>query len=112
MSTASIRFFYEPMRSLAFGSIGAAYMSIGTAIDHPARLYELYNLTNADLLFSIDGVENHFPLAANSFKIVDIVSNKSSADGWYIGQGTSFYAKELLAAPTTGSVYLTIAYGN
>jgi len=111
MSTSSIRFMMEPQRVLGFAAIGAAYMSIGTAITHPVRMYEIHNLTDATLQFSLDGVDDHFPLPANGYKVIDIVSNKTSSDGWYIGQGTSFYVKQFPVAPTIGSVYLCIAYG-
>lgn len=111
MADISIRFMMEPQRSLAFGSIGAVYMSIGTAVTHPLRMYELHNLTDTTLQFSLDGIDDHFILPANSYKIIDIVSNKTSSEGWYIGKGTSFYVKQLTVAPTSGSVYLSVAYG-
>jgi len=101
----------EPQREIGFAAIGVGYMSIGTALDHPIRMYELHNLTNAKLQFSIDGVDDHFPLPANGYKIVDVVSNGATTDGWFIGKGTSFYVKTLGAAPTSGDVYLCVSYG-
>jgi len=111
--SCGIRFFMEPQRELAFGAIGAVYMSIGAELTHPARMYELYNLTDVTLQFSLDGIDDHFILPANSYKIVDIVSNNTgNTNGWYIGMGTSFYVKQIGAgAPASGSVYLCIAYG-
>jgi len=112
MADISIRFTMEPQRSLGFASIGAVYMSIGTPIDHPLRMYEMHNLTNVALQISIDGIDDHFILTANSYRIIDIVSNKTSSEGWYIANGTSIYVKQLTIAPTTGSVYLSVAYGD
>lgn len=111
--SCGIRFFMEPQRELDFSSIGAVYMSIGDPVTHPVRMYELYNLTDVPLQFSIDGIEDHFPLPANGYKVIDIVSNATNnTNGWYLGQGTSFYVKQLgLVAPSSGSVYLCIAYG-
>jgi hypothetical protein len=111
--SCGIRFLMEPQRSLAFGSIGTSYMSIGSALTKPIRMYELHNLTDISLQFSIDGIEDHFPLPANGHKVIDVVSNNTSnTTGWYIGIGTSFYVKQLgLVAPSYGSVYLCTAYG-
>ena len=111
--SCGIRFLMEPQRSLAFGSIGAVYMSIGTELEHPARMYELYNSTDVVLQFSLDGLVDHFVLLPHSGKVIDIVSNNTSnTTGWYIGNGTSFYVKQIGAgAPTVGGVYLSIAYG-
>ena len=111
--SCGIRFLMEPQRALAFGSIGAVYMSIGTQVEHPVRMYELHNLTDVTLQFSLDGIEDHFVLPANGYKVIDIVSNNTSnTTGWFIGNGTSFYVKQIgAAAPSSGSVYLCIAYG-
>lgn len=111
MAYQGIRLAMEPQRVLAFGSIGAAYMGIGTPVDHPVRMYEVYNLTDVDLQFSLNGVDDHFPLPANGYKVIDIVTNKVASEGWYIEKGLRFYVKEMAASPTSGSVYIAIAYG-
>ena len=111
MSNVSIRFFYEPQRELGFASIGAAYMSIGTPVDNPVILYKLFNLTNATVQFSIDGIEDEWVLPANGYEVIDVATNKATTDGRTIGRGTSFYAKEFGGvAPTSGSVILSVAY--
>ena len=50
----------EPIRTLAFGSIGPTYTAVGTALTNPARIFILNNLTNQNLYFSIDGTNDHF----------------------------------------------------
>lgn len=101
----------EPVRTLAFGSIGAAYMGIGTALENPARVVFLQNLTDATLMFSFDGVDDHFPLPSFGFLLLDIASNKTGASqAFYVSEGTRFYVKEL-GTPTSGSVYVTPFYG-
>jgi len=53
MSTiSSIKMASEPIKTLAFGSILAGYLGIGTGLAHPARIIRLVNLTN---LYSICG---------------------------------------------------------
>ena len=58
----SIRLMAEEVRSLAHGSIlgGGAYIGVGTAIENPARIIMINNATDADLMFSLDGITDHF----------------------------------------------------
>jgi len=105
-----IRVKFEPVRSLAFGSIGAAYMGVGTPTDHPARMVLIQNFTDADLMFSFDGIEDHFPVKFDSSFILDVSSNKTIDTGFFIEQGSRLYVKEI-DTPTTGSVYFTVFYG-
>lgn len=108
----AIRLLCEPLRSLGFASIGAAYIGIGTAIISAARILHIQNLTDKTLLFSFDGINDHFPLAANGYLLLDITSNKTVPQGFFLPEGQRIYVKESAAgAPIAGSVYVTIFYG-
>ena len=113
MSTnLSIRVLPEPVRSIAFGSIGAAYAGIGSPITNPARWFMLQNFTDAAMMISMDGVNDHFPINATSYVIMDVASNKSVNGGVFmIAAGTRFYVKQLSGAAGVGSVYLSVFYG-
>ena len=105
----AVRLACEPLRSLAFGSISGTYAGIGTSISNPARQFILNNNTDVLLTFSLDGVTDHFVLAANSQLISDIMSNISLTGGaWNMAQGTRLYVK---GSPTTGAVYFSVFYG-
>lgn len=106
----AIRLVPEAVRSLAFGSIGVGYMGIGTEINNPVRILRIQNLTNALLMFSYDGINDHEPLASNSFLLLDITANKSRDQGYYLAEGTRIYVKRD-GTPTDGSVYVTVYYG-
>jgi len=106
----AIRLVPEAARSLAFGSIGAAYAGIGTAINNPVRILHIQNLTDVVLMFSYDGINDHFPLASNSYLLLDITANKSRDQGFYLAEGTRIYVKED-GTPSSGSVYVTVYYG-
>jgi hypothetical protein len=108
----SVRLKAETLRSLAFGSIGSSYMGIGTTFDHPIRLIHVQNLTNQTLIYSLDGINDHFVLPASGFILLDITANKTREQGWYISQGTRLYAKEDSVTPTSGSTYLSAFYGS
>lgn len=106
----SLRMLFEPQRSLAFGSIGAGYMGVGTAVDHPIRQFIIQNLTDATVQFSFDGINDHFPLPAGGLFIDDITSNKAVSNGFYLAEGDRLYVKQL-GVPTTGAVYFSVVYG-
>lgn len=111
MSNIAIRLDFEDLRSLAFGSISGTYMGVGSAIDHPARMILVQNMTDAALMFSWNGVDDHFPLASNSFLLLDITSNKTILHGgFFIAEGSRLYVKEI-GNPTSGSVYFTVMFG-
>ena len=102
---------FEPAKSLAWGSIAAGYMGVGTAFDKPMRLLILQNLTDALVWFSFDGIEDHIPLASISYIILDITANRATEEGWFVGEGTRVYVKQLAGAPTNGAVYVSACYG-
>lgn len=106
----AIRFTAEPVRSLAAGSIGAGYTGVGTPTSNPERQFFIQNLTDALLMFSFDGVNDHFPLPSGGFLLDDVSSNKvAPSDALYLAEGTRLYVKQI-AAPTTGSVYFSVFY--
>ena len=113
MASLSVRMKFEPIRALGFAAIGAGYMGVGTSIDHPARQIFIQNLTDVPLMFSFDGITDHFPLPANGFFLNDISSNRTGQSGEFcMAIGDRLYAKELGAAPAVGNVYFSVIYGD
>lgn len=107
----STRMLAEPLRSLAFGGITAAYAPIGSALAHPERIIKLYNGTDQDLFISFDGVSDNDILPTKAFLLIDVCANKTKDDGFYLGQDTVIWARQAAGAPSTGSVYITVFYG-
>lgn len=107
----AIRLMPEPVRTLGFAAIGAAYMGVGTAMTRPIRMLLIQNLTDELAMFSFDGVDDHLPMPANGYLILDISANKTSSVGFFLAEGQRLYVKHEGAAPTTGSVYFTTFYG-
>jgi len=97
----------ETMRTKAFGAVGAGYTAIGTAFANPVSKMYLTNLTDANLTFSHDGVNDHFVLPKEGLLVYDI--SYDSSETTYFSQGESLYVKQL-AVPSVGSVYLTVYY--
>jgi len=44
------------------------------------------------------------------YLLIDVTANKSLSGGFYLAQGKIIYVKRL-GTPTTGSVYLSVFYG-
>lgn len=101
---------YEPIRELAFGDIGAAYVGLSPTTDH-TRILRFVSTLNAEVYISIDGISNHIRLASNSFVLYDYSTNKIQNDGLFLAQGTILYVKLVGAAATSGSLWCEIVYG-
>lgn len=108
--SVSVRAKFEAARSLAHGSIGAVYTGIGDAIIKPIRILIIQNLTDAPMMFSFDGVNDHLPFSANGYLLIDLSANKTTSTGFYLPEGTRIYVKQI-SAPSSGSVYVSTIYG-
>lgn len=107
----ALRLQMDPLRTLAFSSISDAYMSIGSAFSNPIRILLVQNLTDVTLTFSDDGINDKFQLPSNGFLLLDISSNKSVSNGFFISQGTTIYVIAEGSSPSLGSANVTAMYG-
>lgn len=92
--------------SLGFGSIGAAYMGIGTRFDNSARIVVITNLTDALMVFSINGVDDHFLLPAKSKFNLTLTWNTTLEDRYHLEAENRVYVRSD-QVPTKGSVYVS-----
>lgn len=101
----------DTLRSLGNASISGSYAAVGSAISQPARLVCFTNNTDADMFFSDDGSNDKIFVAKGAFKLFDITTNRDAYDSYMaLRAGTQFYVKQS-AAPSTGSVYIEVIYG-
>jgi len=114
MAVASaIRVRFEPLRSLAFGAISGTYAGMGLPLANPSRIVKVSNFTDANILVSINGVDDHDIVAANGFYLYDLGTNKSDAGGLFEEpQGDRIYVKAEDALPTEGNIYFTTIYAS
>jgi len=113
MSSTAVRIRYEPLRSLAFGSISGSYVGVGTSFANPVRILKVTNTTDADLFVSFDGINTYDVIAASSAWIYDYGSNRTDTGG-QLDQalGERVYVKEVSGAPSAGAVYVTVIYAS
>lgn len=116
----AIRMLAEPVRYLDAGNVAGTFRALDQSgsvpattgpLNHPIRQFFVQNYTDATLMFSLDGINDHFPLPSNGFFLSDIMSNKSTNGGaWYLAEGDILYVKQI-GVPTTGTVYFSVFYG-
>jgi hypothetical protein len=101
----------DVLRSLAFGGISGSYAAVGDAIEEMVRLVCITNNTDGDMFFSTDGSNNMLFVAAGSFKLFDLNTNRFNRDQmWTLPGNTQFYVKQS-SAPSKGAVYIECLFG-
>lgn len=101
---------FEPLRSLAFGSISGSYAAVGTPAQNAIRSIMFFNTTNANVIVSFDGVNDHLVVVTDSGQVYDYGSNRVDP----VGQleqpvGTQVYVK---GAPSSGTFYVAMYYAS
>ena len=101
------RAFFEPIKTLAFGGISAAYASVGSPSTHPIRVFKITNNTEGDMMFTTNTAQDEMFIPASSFTLYDIQSNINprTDDSFVLEVGTQFSVKQV-TAPVSGSVYV------
>ena len=103
-----VRLFPEPLRSIAFGSIGSSFNTVGSPFAHPIYITHLVNDTDVALVFSWNGVDQHLYLPSGGFLVLDITANKAGyASGLFFSVGQRIYVAEAFTPPTSGIVTLS-----
>lgn len=105
-----IRVAFDAVREISFGSIGASYTGIGSALTDHARLIALTSTLDTEVYVSLDGSTDHLRLAVTSFKLLDLSTNRESASSLFLPKGTVFYVKRVSGAPTTGAFWIEVMY--
>jgi hypothetical protein len=106
----ALRLLPEPASVLAYTTIGATYMSIGS-FSNPSRLLYLLSTLDEPVWISFNGIDNHIVLLNNGYFVLDVSSNQSFNQGLYIATGQRIYAKQVATTPTVGAIYMTTFYG-
>lgn len=108
MSYGPVR--HTPLLSAAFGAITGSYTTLGTTIE-AGRVMAYINATDGDVMLSFNATDDHIFLMAGSSQIWDYQSNAvDSQNNFGMPVGTVISVKSASGAPTTGSVYVELAY--
>jgi len=99
---------WENLRSLAFGSIGAAYAAVGTGLSYPSRKMIIKNYTNQPIYVSTNGADNMKYMKASDVEMLDLLFDDNIS---VYPVGFTIYVKHAGAAPASGAVYVESMYG-
>lgn len=98
---------FNPIGTVAFGSITGSYTAFGPPMPGHVRLLRLSNSTNQDILVSADGTTNHLRVSAGGFILFDFVANEVQNDGFFVTEKTQFYLK-YVSAPSSGAAWIEV----
>ncbi len=100
---------YETIRSIDSSTFSGSYQALGTALLHSACIVKIVNNSNQLVTISIDGINDHDILPANSFFLYDYTSNTppGAVNGEFARQGRQYLVK---GSAGTGLVYLVVQY--
>jgi len=101
---------FDAVRSIAFGSITAGFLTFGTRFGHAMRVIHFINGTNGDIAISFDGTTINSVILANSFTLYDLTSDQDQNESFRYEKGSQLYIR-YLTAPTSGSFYCVAIYG-
>lgn len=105
-----IRALFEAQRSIAAAAITANFQLIDSKFSNPVRMLIIVNNTDALLNFSIDGIDPHFVVMANTSMVLDIASNRVQQYAYFLSEANGVYVA-WEEVPTTGDVYVSVVYG-
>jgi hypothetical protein len=111
MSNASIRAFFDPLRSVGFASLTSSYTPIGSAPTNPLRVILFQNATDTSIMFSFNGTDDHLFLPPSGFFVVDLTTNKNTDAGFFLFAGAPLLVKDTGTPATSGAVYISAVYG-
>lgn len=108
--TANLQVNFEPVRSMASGSITGSFAAFGSPFAHPIRILHIINTCDTDMEFSIDGTDIQIVVVAGGFVLYDFSTNSFlNAKDFALPKGTQIYI-QYTSAPTTGNVYIMAVY--
>lgn len=109
MAAGVSRAHFEPLRTIGFAGISAAYAAVGTPLAQQVRAFCITNNTQGDIIVSLDNalVAGHMFIARGSYKLYDVQSNMNTQfdDKFVLAIGEQFYVKQV-TAPTSGNLYI------
>ena len=104
------RAFFEPIKTLAFGSISGSYASVGVPSTREIRIFCITNNTDGHLYFTTDIGEDQMFIPAGGFRLYDFMANLSpSDDSFALEVGIQWSVKQV-TAPSEGDVYVESIY--
>lgn len=99
----------------AAASIEETFVAIGSSLSHKWRAFKITNLTDQDLIISLDGVTDNIIVPSFGFTLYDLSTNSppfGTNDNLVLPIGTQFYARSITEGgePASGDLYIEGLY--
>ena len=114
--SVAIRLRADALRTTGYAAIATgngSYVPVGTPFGQPMRMLLFQNFTDVALYFSFTGNTDHFVLPSNGQFILDICTNQSFEQGFYVMVGTQIWVTSIgspAVNPMLGAVYVSSFY--
>jgi len=103
---------FDEIRTINFSDLQLFYVLVGTVFSRPVRIIRISNLTNVNVLMSLDGITDHDYIPSNTVTVYDLTENKNRDEGLYIREGAGIYVLAPLGQiPKSGRLYVTVLAG-
>lgn len=103
------RLLYENIRSANTAS-ATVYLALGTPLANYGSIVKMVNLSNKDLLISVDGVNSVDVCPANGFWLYDVTSDSPKSNPIFVDKGRQYSVLTTDGLAGTGLVYLVVQY--
>lgn len=109
---------FDKVRGMGFASVSASYQPMGflatpgtaAPFTHQMRVLHFINGTDGDIMVSFDGINDNFPVLADSFSLYDLTAQQDWDEHFRYQAGSQIYIK-YLTVPTSGDFYAVAVYG-
>lgn len=106
-SGLDIRLYPDIIRSIDSATFTGSYQKVSTPLTYATRIVHFINDCTVLVTISWDGVNDHAVIPAGGFLLLDVASNRETANQCVIAANTQFYVK---AAASTGLIYISTYY--
>src|SRR5579864_2786085 len=104
-SPLDVRIHPDTLRSRDSSTFSGSYQTLGTPLPYNSRLIKFTNNSNQSVTISWDGINDHEFVPSNSFVLLDISTNRETANHFDVPANTQFYVK---GTAGVGSIYLSV----
>lgn len=107
MSAQDIRVQAETLRTFNSATFTGSYQTFGSVFSHSIRIMKIQNTSNVSATISLDGINDHDIVPANSFVLYDFSSNKETGGAFSFPASSQIYIK---GSAGVGTIYLSAYY--
>ncbi len=103
---------FDELRSEIFSDIDITFVAVGGPLEHKWRAFKITNVTDQDVIVSLDGTTDQIYVPSFGFTLYDLSTNSppfGTNDNLVLPIGTQFYVR-YVEEPESGNVYIEGLY--